>query len=635
MSQLTHALSSALLHFVWQGTLVALLLSIVLFLLRRRSAQSRYAASCAALAILALLPAATTWMLYRAPSVADSSRAIAAAVSRAFSVPAQPPDLPTAWLPALRAWVLPLWSAGVLLFSLRLAWGCRQISRMRRRGSAPGDKLSVVIPALASRLDISRAVRVLIAEQGDSPSVIGWLRPVILVPPAALLGLTASQLEFILAHELAHIRRHDYLVNLAQTLVEAVLFYHPAVWWISTRIRHERELCCDDLAVQYCGDAAGYARALTNLERLRVSAPAMAMAASGGDMLYRIQRLVGNAAHSSPPSKLPATLALVLGLACFALNIHWAHSQQSQPRGYAFQSSIESTPGVTVDLGGAALANHDGRIEYPGFALERGIEGTLAAELTLNAEGAVTDARIVSGPTELRRSVLQGVLNWRFDRSYANAVLQVRIRFDRAAAASALAALPPAPVRALEGRSARAGDEQARAQLAAAEKEAELQAQRQAEQDQAFAQQRDEGARQASLEVQAKMLEFEAARLNANEQQNADERAAAAEHARAEMAQRQLELKDMQLQLRATREPLARESQSLAGRQLRAIHIFGRVPEGILGHLGIQIGDTLTNESMQSVTAAMQQFDPSLEVRFLPSERNQAELRISAPRVAK
>jgi HEAT repeat protein len=123
--------------------------------------------------------------------------------------------------------------------------------------------------------------------------VIGWLHPVILLPASALTGLTPQQLEAIIAHELAHIRRHDYLINLLQALIEALLFYHPAVWWVSRQIRQEREHCCDDLAVTVCGDARAYARALLEMEQLRAAGPHLAMAANGGSLLPRIQRLVG------------------------------------------------------------------------------------------------------------------------------------------------------------------------------------------------------------------------------------------------------------------------------------------------------------------------------------------------------
>src|SRR5262249_26688490 len=125
------------------------------------------------------------------------------------------------------------------------------------------------------------------------PMVIGWLRPVILLPASAMTGLTPQQLEAIIAHELAHIRRHDYLINLLQAVIETLLFYHPAVWWVSRRIRQEREHCCDDLAVAVCGDALTYARALLEMERLRAAGPQLAMAANGGLLMNRIRRLVG------------------------------------------------------------------------------------------------------------------------------------------------------------------------------------------------------------------------------------------------------------------------------------------------------------------------------------------------------
>src|ERR1019366_7190393 len=148
-------------------------------------------------------------------------------------------------------------------------------------------------------------------------------------------------LEAVLAHEFAHIRRYDYLVNVLQMVVETLLFYHPAVWWTSSRIRHERELCCDDLAVRSCGDAVCYARALTRLERLRLMTPAMAMGSTGGALAFRIQRLLGVGTQEYAPPKLPGILALCVGLASIALTVNWAHGQSQQPQtperhGYAF-----------------------------------------------------------------------------------------------------------------------------------------------------------------------------------------------------------------------------------------------------------------------------------------------------------
>jgi hypothetical protein len=139
-----------------------------------------------------------------------------------------------------------------------------------------------------------------------------------LLPVSALAGLSPQQLEAILAHELAHIRRHDYLVNLLQTLVETLLFYHPAVWWLSHRIRIERENCCDDLAVSLCGDPYAYARALADLEALRGDAGRLALAVTGGSLLHRVRRLLGAPSHDSRGPGWPAATAAVVLMGAIA-----------------------------------------------------------------------------------------------------------------------------------------------------------------------------------------------------------------------------------------------------------------------------------------------------------------------------
>ena len=197
------------------------------------------------------------------------------------------------WLPMLVA----VWLAGVSLLTVRLLGGWMWVQRMKRHGStAASRELQAMVVRLSKRLHISRSVRLLQSSAVDVPTVIGWLRPVILLPASALAGLSPTQLEAILAHELAHIRRHDYLVNLLQTLLETLLFYHPAVWWLSRRIRDERENCCDDLAVSLCGDPGGLRpRAGATSKNIAASRGPLVMAASGRLLLQRIRRLL--AAH--------------------------------------------------------------------------------------------------------------------------------------------------------------------------------------------------------------------------------------------------------------------------------------------------------------------------------------------------
>ena len=192
------------------------------------------------------------------------------------------------------------------------------------------EELQALARDLGRRLGIGRAVALLESSAISVPMVVGWLRPVVLVPASALAGLPPRQLAAILAHELAHVRRHDYLVNLLQAAVETLLFYHPAVWWVSAQVRRERENCCDDLAVAVCGDRLGYARALADLEGLRAPASPLVLAASGGSLVERIRRLVGAPVHRPRRSWMAGVLALSL-LPLAGLGISHASGTPDRP----------------------------------------------------------------------------------------------------------------------------------------------------------------------------------------------------------------------------------------------------------------------------------------------------------------
>lgn len=170
--------------------------------------------------------------------------------------------------------------------------GCISAATMRRSPHAPVlAEWQQTLDRLIERMDVSQSVRLVATDRVDSPAVIDWLRPVILAPVSVLSRLAPDQVEALLAHELAHIQRHDYLVNVLQGIAESLLFYHPAVWWISNEIRAEREHCCDDRAVAASGDVMVYARALAELESLRPAHFKAALSASDGSLLSRIRRL--------------------------------------------------------------------------------------------------------------------------------------------------------------------------------------------------------------------------------------------------------------------------------------------------------------------------------------------------------
>ncbi len=188
-------------------------------------------------------------------------------------------------------WIVCLWALGVLVFSLRLLAGWKTVRPLRVAGDATDSQWIGRFTRLKARLGILYPVRLAFSTSAKVPMVIGWLKPVVLVPAGLVTGLSSAQLEAILAHELIHIRRHDYLINLVQNVLETLFFYHPAVAWVSARIRVERENCCDDAASQICGGTLDYARALAALAELR-RGPVLGLAANGGSLVDRIRRLV-------------------------------------------------------------------------------------------------------------------------------------------------------------------------------------------------------------------------------------------------------------------------------------------------------------------------------------------------------
>jgi beta-lactamase regulating signal transducer with metallopeptidase domain len=295
---MVQSLGWALLHFVWQGGALAAALSVLMVCCRR--ASTRYALGIGAMILLVAAPVITFLVLLpRAqPSVGwTGALSAAATLNRAEATLGTASEaqavLQSQPSPDRLIWLVELWFVGVGLFSLRATGGFFLIERLRRRGIRPvSSELLEMCRMLQRRLGIERAVQFCETRLVQAPAVIGLFRPVVLLPVTVLTGLSEAQLEAIIVHELAHIRRFDSFVNLFQVAAETLLFYHPAVWWVSRRIRVERENCCDDEAIRVCGDAVGYARALTLLEEKR-SAPLLATGISTSPLAARVLRLLG------------------------------------------------------------------------------------------------------------------------------------------------------------------------------------------------------------------------------------------------------------------------------------------------------------------------------------------------------
>ena len=210
------------------------------------------------------------------------------------------------------------WAVGVFLLSLRLLGGWLWVRRLARRGLLPVPaEWSAALARLRAQLKIRRPVGLWISPHVGGPTLIGWMRPMILIPLSASSGLTTRQVELILLHELAHVRRWDYAVNLAQRLAETLLFYHPGVWWISARIREEREHCCDDAVVERAS-VRDYVLALLALEEARRPVPPLALCAGGASLVARVTRLTGPAPRTDAAGRTLVALAAAAALLALA-----------------------------------------------------------------------------------------------------------------------------------------------------------------------------------------------------------------------------------------------------------------------------------------------------------------------------
>jgi beta-lactamase regulating signal transducer with metallopeptidase domain len=657
MNALTEALSTALIHFVWQGSVVGLLLWLALIALRAASANARYVASCLALAVLLLLPLVTTLWVYEAQSSAalqqvSPARPLAAPVVSAGAQFNAAAGSRLAWL---RSWALAFWSAGVLCFSVRIIWSCSYVYRLKRRGRAADEAIRVALERLARRMGIGRPIRVLISSMADGPSVVGWIRPVLLLPAASLAGLTPPQLEAVIAHELAHVRRLDYLVSAFQVVIETLLFYHPIVWWASSRIRYERELCCDDAAIRSCGDALCYAHALANLEKQRTLKPGIVMGAGGSGLFYRIQRIVGVKTMDYGPSKVSGLVVFCLAVAGIAASLGWLRAEpalQEKPARAAEQRkeaaqaearlvaaregqyatrtlrSVQDSPGVSVNLGSAVVIHRTG-IEFPRAAIGAGIGGAVSAEVTLDGAGNVADARILTGPTELRRAVLESLLRWHFAADSSQNTRVVHVFFDSKAVQQERAELN------LNARS-EAGEQASRERLKAAQME-----ERSAEVTRKLDEQKklelglstpqpDEIAKVRALAQQFEKQKADAAQADAAYARDLEEM-----KRRGELNDRDAAKMAEALKKRTAEEFFAVKLRpaTVVGRVLSSVKFVGFSTDHseLTSRLPITVGQEISSPLIEKVGAAIRSFDEHLEYRFILQEQNGAELQIIAP----
>ncbi|MTV56206.1 M56 family metallopeptidase, partial [Pseudoduganella buxea] len=336
LDTLTGAIGWSLLHFLWQGLLIGWAAALALHLLRNRSAQARYAVACGALLLCAALPLGSiAWRVaaqldgHAMPVPVDPLLVVVGAT--VDGIGAADADDMTSLEYMLRRqlpWLVLLWAGGAALMTLRLSLGLQWV---RQRTLAGHYRLDAAwqarLDAMARRFGIRRPVRLGVSgEDLEGPMTAGCWRPIVLLPASLVTGMPPDLLEALLAHELAHIRRHDYFVNLVQSAIEILLFYHPTVWRLSQRIRIEREQVADDLAAGMLGEPRRLARALAELDKFQFSTSHFAPAAHGGDLMSRIKRLLRPSAQ--PLGWKMAAPLLGLCTACFML---YAHARPADP----------------------------------------------------------------------------------------------------------------------------------------------------------------------------------------------------------------------------------------------------------------------------------------------------------------
>jgi len=303
-------------HFTWQASLIALITGIILFVLKKANGNLRYLLCCFSLVAMICFPILTlvsnsdapvrslvthstdelapmekTDVYWNGTLIGTQHRSNVIAVSKRDSI--------INYIEANLLYVTLGWLIGFILISTyRLIGFARLNILVRKTRTAIEPFWERKIRKQITRLNINQKIRIFESPHITVPAVIGWVKPVLLMPVSFFTGMDSKYVESIIAHELAHIKRYDYLVNVIQLIIETLGFFHPAVWWLSNRIRTEREHCCDDWAVRTVGDKLTYVKSLVRLEE-NTKRPKVVVAADGSDLFKRVARILDYKTHQS------------------------------------------------------------------------------------------------------------------------------------------------------------------------------------------------------------------------------------------------------------------------------------------------------------------------------------------------
>ena len=328
---LVYALGWTVLHSIWQAALIALGMALVMLVLQKYSAKVRYILANMALFTVLVLSALTFIGLYKNSFTASFPEVTILSGNFAFQAKEsnffeQISSQFTLYFNTHLPLIVSVWLIGIAVFLLRLFGGLAYLQTLRTRYVQPISAYwQEKLDDYAQQINLHRKVELMESAMVQVPLMVGYFKPLVLLPMGTVNALSEEEVEAILAHELAHIWRNDYLMNLIQSLVEVLFYFNPAVWWISANIRMERENCCDDIAVRLCGNSIAYAKALVSLQEMSVSSPSLAMTFSGKkhQLLRRVKRVLNQPQNKSNiMEKLTATCILLATILAFSFNAH-------------------------------------------------------------------------------------------------------------------------------------------------------------------------------------------------------------------------------------------------------------------------------------------------------------------------
>ncbi len=336
-NELVLAIGQTILNSLWQGAAIGILCWLMFGLVNKENTQVRYWISAGGILSILLVAVITFMNVYSSNSIPIGENPLGGAgllfINRV-------------------SWTLPyvcgLWLMGTTFFSIRLLGGLLYIQRIKsQRTPIISQELNNLIKRISKNLQLNKVVELAESAKVSVPTIIGHLKPILLFPVGALAGLPVNQIEAIISHEMAHLKRYDYLINLIISIVEVLFFFNPVIWWLSAGIRADREILCDDLALGVTRDPANYARALSSVQEIAQGSLRLAPAFSGkkGQLLHRIQRIYNSTSTTKSKTNFSSSLTVLLILASFVVlfssSIQATKTTETETESIEFASEVD------------------------------------------------------------------------------------------------------------------------------------------------------------------------------------------------------------------------------------------------------------------------------------------------------